>query len=177
MVLVAAPALLAGCVAKGPTRSDFASASAHAGAPLPDGSWTGRPATSRPYVRDILQDDLELHARLQGGTARVHVLAGGRWTEAMPGTFRVMRQGPSAILAAIERDVSWTGARMVSLAVHGEDALPGARSRTVRNLAPDAQDRVSGSGAVGLLRRAPALPEDVESGWKGTGEVAPAPRH
>jgi hypothetical protein len=154
LVLMATMVLLVGCAGTRPARSDFASASVDASDALLDGSWRGRLTIRRPYVWDIVQDDLELQVHLQGETARVHVLLeDGEWIEAMPEEFRVARQGPSAVLVAINSDDDWNEAWVISLAVHSENALLAEWSRTVRNLTPTAQDRVFSSAAVGMLRR------------------------
>jgi hypothetical protein len=160
-VLIATMVLLTGCVGTRPARSDFAFASVEASDGLLDGSWKGRLTIRRPYVWDIVQDDLELQVHLQGETARVHVLLeDGGLIEAMPEEFKVTRQGPSAVLVAITSDDDWTEAWVLSLAVHSENALLAEWSRTVRNLTPTAQDLVFSSAAVGMLRREQDLSDE-----------------
>jgi hypothetical protein len=130
---------------------------------LLDGIWEGRlklrqPLTATQKDKPPDASDLVLRVSLQGTVARVYLLDGGQWTEAMPGGFQVMRRGSNAIVSAISGNDAdgkgWIESWSILLTVENDNAAVAEWTRAVNNLMPSSNALPTFSmGAVGEVHR------------------------
>jgi hypothetical protein len=126
--------------------------------PSLDGHWKGELSTTGRHVRGNPEErEFSVRLKVRGNTASVYLLEEGTWNEVKPKLFTVARQGPNAVIYAIQSggNGGWVETWAFAVTLRSNDELLVGWLRVVNNLALPLSDPESkyGFSANGTLRR------------------------